>query len=131
MALKEGFKTSPSKELLEGMLAPWTTKEGLISLIRNASSLNTNHTTEIMAQLKEISIPTLIIWGKEDKFQKVKFARKLNSDIPSSKLIEVEDARHWVMLDRPDVVYQELKNFLDSTEGHRVNRKQDFSSMYS
>lgn len=123
-ALKQGFEHSPSKEVLEGILAPWTTEEGKISLIRNASSLNTNHTTEITAFLPEIKTPTLLLWGQNDKFQKLSYARKLERDIPHAHLIEVQKARHWVMLDRPDIVYQEIKKFLDTP----VYRSENLSS---
>lgn len=126
-ALKAGFHISPSKELLDGMLAPWTTDEGLTSLVRNASSLNTNHTTEIMSLLPEISVPTLIIWGKEDKFQQVSYGRRLNQDIPHSKLVEVEDARHWIMLDRPELVFNELKIFLEENTVHHLSENGEAS----
>jgi pimeloyl-ACP methyl ester carboxylesterase len=112
-ALKQGFYKNPSKDVLKSMIHPWTSKEGFISLIRNAASLNTNHTTEITHRLPQIKVPTLIIWGKEDKFQSVSYARRLNGDIQNSKLTEVKNAKHWVMLDRPDIVHQELMNFLN------------------
>lgn len=127
IALKQGFEKSPPKELLEGMLAPWSTEEGLISLIRNASSLNTNHTTEITSLLSDISIPTLLIWGKNDKFQPIKFGKKLQADIPNSTLIEVENARHWVMLDRPELVYESLMEFLDYDYFHFGLKSQERS----
>jgi pimeloyl-ACP methyl ester carboxylesterase len=112
--LKQGFEHSPSKEVMEGIVAPWTTEEGMISLIRNASSLNTNHTTEITSLLPDIKLPTLLLWGSKDRFQKLDYARRLEKDIPNAHLIEVDKARHWVMLDQPDIVYQAIKKFLDT-----------------
>lgn len=112
--LKQGFEHSPSKEVLEAIVAPWTTEEGMISLIRDASALNTNHTTEITSLLPNIKLPTLLLWGNKDRFQKLDYARRLERDIPNAHLKEVDKARHWVMLDQPDIVYQEIKKFLDT-----------------
>lgn len=113
-ALKLGFKSSTSSELMDGILAPWSDKEGQISLIRNASSLNTNHTMEIVPLLGEITCPVLIIWGRDDMFLNVSFARRLKEDLPNAELVEIEKARHWVMLDQPEVVYGQLMHFLRS-----------------
>lgn len=46
-ALKQGCATSPSEEILVGLLAPYTTEVGKLSLIRNAAALNTNLTTSL------------------------------------------------------------------------------------
>lgn len=110
--LKLGFKSSTSSEMMDGILAPWNDKEGQISLIRNASSLNTNHTMEITPLLGEITCPVLIMWGRDDMFLNVSFARRLKEDLPNAQLVEIEKARHWVMLDQPEVVYGQLVHFL-------------------
>jgi pimeloyl-ACP methyl ester carboxylesterase len=72
-ALKRGFASSPDDEVLEGLLAPYSTEVGKLSLIRNAAALNTNLTTEITPLLPRISVPVLILWGGEDAFQVVKY----------------------------------------------------------
>lgn len=47
---------------------PYSTEEEKMSLIRNASTLNTNHTMELMEELKELKTPKLFIWGEKDQF---------------------------------------------------------------
>ena len=47
-ALKSGFHSSPPPAFVDGLLAPYTTDVGKLSLIRNASALNTNLTTEMV-----------------------------------------------------------------------------------
>jgi pimeloyl-ACP methyl ester carboxylesterase len=111
-ALKRGFARSPDDELLEGLLMPYTTEVGKLSLIRNAAALNTNLTTEVAPLLSHIQVPTLILWGEEDKFQLVKYGERLAWDIPSAHLIRIKEARHFVMLDRPEEVAQRLSAFL-------------------
>ncbi|MFN7140657.1 MAG: alpha/beta fold hydrolase, partial [Limisphaerales bacterium] len=64
-----GFETSPDDELLDALLEPYSTETGKLSLIRNASALNTNLTTEITHLLPKIDVPVRILWGENDKFQ--------------------------------------------------------------
>jgi pimeloyl-ACP methyl ester carboxylesterase len=102
--------------MLEGLLMPYTTEVGKLSLIRNAAALNTNLTTEITPLLSHVQVPTLILWGEEDRFQLVKYGERLAWDIPSAHLIRIKGARHFVMLDRPEEVAQHLSAFLGFSE---------------
>ena len=111
-ALKQGFASSVDDYLIEGLLAPYTTEVGKLSLIRNAAALNTNLTTEITPLLPKINVPTLVIWGEDDEFQLLKYAQRLVSDIPNAVLVRVKDARHFVMLDRPGEVAGHVSHFL-------------------
>jgi len=111
-ALKQGFANSPDDELLDSLLAPYTTEVGKLSLIRNAAALNTNLTTEITALLPKIEAPTLILWGEDDLFQLVKYGERLARDIPGAQLVRVKDARHFLMLDQPDEVAEHVSAFL-------------------
>lgn len=111
-ALKAGFASSPKSEWLDGLLAPYSTEVGKLSLIRNAAALNTNLTTEITALLPHISVPVLVLWGEDDTFQLLKYGERLAWDIPEAKLVRVKDARHFVMLDQPEIVANELSSFL-------------------
>ncbi|MDC4223945.1 MAG: alpha/beta hydrolase [Candidatus Manganitrophus sp.] len=110
--LKMGFASSPSPDLLDGLLAPYATEVGKLSLIRNAVSLNTNQTIEIIPLLQRIAAPTLILWGEEDRFQPVGYGERLAWDIPGARLVRIKQARHFVMIDRPDEVRGHLLAFL-------------------
>lgn len=114
-ALKQGFARSPDSELLEGVLAPYRTEVGKLSLIRNASALNTNLTTEITPLLPEIKVPVHILWGEDDKFQLVKYGERLARDISHAKFIRIADARHFVMIDQSQQVNRHLIEFLTTT----------------
>ncbi|MBW3628112.1 MAG: alpha/beta hydrolase [Gemmatimonadetes bacterium] len=115
LALKQGFASSPADELLDGILAPYATEVGKLSLVRNAAALNTNLTTEITSLLPRVDAPTLVLWGEEDKFQPVRFGERLAWDIPDAKLVRIPEARHFVMFDQPDAVERHVANFLDQT----------------
>lgn len=110
--LKMGFSTSPADELVDGLLAPYSTEVGKRSLIRNAAALNTNLTTEITPLLSSITAPTLIVWGEDDRFQLMKYGERLALDIPDAKLVRIRDARHFLMIDRHDDVARAVLPFV-------------------
>lgn len=111
-ALKQGFATSPPDEVRDGLLAPYTTEVGKLSLVRNAAALNTNLTTEITPLLPRVRAHTLILWGEDDQFQRVEYGERLAWDIPDARLVRIPDARHFVMWDQPDQVRDQLAGFL-------------------
>jgi pimeloyl-ACP methyl ester carboxylesterase len=112
LGLKQGFASSPDDEIMEGLLAPYSTEIGKLSLIRNAAALNTNLTTEITRLLPQIRAETLILWGEDDKFQPVEYGERLAGDIPGARHVRIPDARHFVMLDQPDEVADQIAGFL-------------------
>lgn len=114
--LKMGFASSPSDDLLDGLLAPYATETGKLSLIRNAVALNTNQTMEIIPLLQRIAAPTLILWGEEDRFLPVDYGERLAWDIPGARLIRIRQARHFAMIDRLEEVERHLVSFLSEPE---------------
>lgn len=121
-ALKRGFDSTPSSAFLDGLVAPYRTEVGKLSLIRNAAALNTNLTTEITPLLSRIRVPTLILWGENDVFQAVKYAERLSPDIPDARLITISGARHFVMIDRASEVAEQLMEFLGFGMTMRTSR---------
>ncbi|MFX0093208.1 MAG: alpha/beta fold hydrolase [Candidatus Hodarchaeota archaeon] len=65
-------------------------------------------------EVKNISVPTLIICGTDDLLTPLKFSKYLHDQIPKSKLVEISEAGHMTMLEKPQVFNQALKNFVDS-----------------
>lgn len=104
------YGSEHSEAFLDGMTTPWNSEAGVTSLVRNAISTNTNHTTEI--DPSRIEAQTLLLWGADDQFQSIEWAERLQEDIETAELIGLDDANHWVMEDRPDVYRDELADFL-------------------
>ncbi len=84
----------------EGIVAPYADEEGKISLIRNASALNTNHTMSLVDRHAEIVAPTLVLWGRHDPWQTIADGERLADEIPGAELQAVE-ASHWIPQDAP------------------------------
>jgi pimeloyl-ACP methyl ester carboxylesterase len=95
-----------------GIVAPYSDEEGKISIIRNASALNTNHTTMLVEKHGEIRAPTLCLWGVNDPWQTIGDGERLAREIPGARLVRVENASHWIPHDTPEIFAKEVRNFL-------------------
>ncbi|NJL39724.1 MAG: alpha/beta fold hydrolase [Leptolyngbyaceae cyanobacterium RM2_2_4] len=102
-------------EFRAGMIAPWSSEEGKLSLIRNASALNANQTMALVDRHGAIAAPTLILWGMDDPWQKADDGRQLAREIPGATFQEIEGASHWVQQDAPEQFSTALLNFFKSS----------------
>jgi pimeloyl-ACP methyl ester carboxylesterase len=98
-----------------GIVAPYSDDEGKISLIRNASALNTNHTMALVDRHQEITAPTLVLWGIHDPWQTLADGESLAREIPDARLVTVEDASHWLQQDAPETFAKEVLGFIRAT----------------
>jgi pimeloyl-ACP methyl ester carboxylesterase len=69
---------------------------------------------DIMTRLGEITCPTLIITGTEDRLTPPKYATYLRDHIPGAELVLVERAGHMVMVEKPEAVTAAIQTFLDA-----------------
>lgn len=95
----------------EGIVAPYADEEGKISLIRNASALNTNQTMALVDRHATIAAPTLVLWGVHDPWQPIADGERLARDIPGARLERV-DASHWIPHDAPEAFAAAIAGFL-------------------
>jgi pimeloyl-ACP methyl ester carboxylesterase len=100
------------REALDIMMEPWSSEAGKRALFRNLRRLNSEYTQAIAGELKHLQHETLILWGREDPFQKPAYAEKLRDAIPGARLTWIEEAAHWVMEEKPAEVAAMLEEFL-------------------
>jgi pimeloyl-ACP methyl ester carboxylesterase len=103
---------SLTDEFRAGIVAPYSDEEGKISLIRNASALNTNHTTALVDRHKEIAASTLVLWGVHDPWQTIRDGERLAREIPGARLVRLENASHWLQQDAPAEFAREVAAFV-------------------
>lgn len=66
----------------------------------------------VMESLSEISVPTLIICGKDDFLTPLKYSEYLKANIRNSELKVIADAGHMVMLEKPEEFNKILEEFI-------------------
>lgn len=110
--LPHGFnnKKRASKKLFEEWMMPYSDEQGKLSLIRNAISLNTNHTMEILRDFKKLKVPISLVWGEEDEFQPIETARKFEKEFNVKNFITVPGANHFLPLEQPEKVCEIIKS---------------------
>ena len=59
-------------------------------------------------ELQQITIPTLLLWGEEDKVVPVHTGYQLVRDLPNAKLITYEKTGHLITEERSDEVYEQI-----------------------
>jgi pimeloyl-ACP methyl ester carboxylesterase len=68
------------------------------------------------ALLDQISVPTLLIFGAEDKITNLEMAEKMRNKIPDSQLSVIENAGHFSNLEQPEVCNSRLIDFINTVE---------------
>jgi abhydrolase domain-containing protein 6 len=68
-------------------------------------------------RLKEVSVPTLIIWGRHDQLIHVSCVAELEAGIASAESVIFEDAGHVPMLEKPAATAGVMRRFL-AKHGH-------------
>lgn len=105
-----------------GIIAPWASEEGKLSLLRNASALNPNQTMALVDRHGSIAAPTMILWGVDDPWQKVEDAIRLSGEISGAIFRPIEGASHWVQQDAPEAFTAAVLSFLRDAPDRRPRR---------
>ena len=69
---------------------------------------------DAMSQLYEISLPTLIICGAEDRLTPLKYSEYLHQHILHSTLQVIPEAGHYVMREQPEQVNQAIEVWMQN-----------------
>lgn len=105
--------TRPVDAFVESMIAPYAERVRYpTDFARNAISLNTNHTLELVPHYDDIGAETLLLWGHPGDEQHTGYANRLADDIPNARVEAISPSRHWTMFERPDEYRAGLASFL-------------------
>ncbi len=73
------------------------------------------HRKDHSYMLKDISVPTLLIFGEHDNVTNLEIAEKMRSEIPNAELHKIPKAGHYSNLENPEAFNSALKNFLENS----------------
>jgi pimeloyl-ACP methyl ester carboxylesterase len=99
-------------ETIEAYLRPLVRSEQRTAdLQRFLGAFDSKHTVAIEARLKELQAPTLIVWGTDDVYFDVQWARWLARAIPGTRrCVELKGARIFFPEERAAEFNRELRN---------------------
>ncbi len=72
---------------------------------------------DVLEQVSQITLPTLIICGSADRLTPTKYSRYLEKLLPQSDMIEVGEAGHMVMLEAPNELNRAVTLFVEKLTG--------------
>jgi len=93
-----------AEEVMDTILPPSKRMDGI-------SSEQSKEMMEPLQKLESITVPTLIISFKNDKYGTFEIARTLANTIPNSRFVPFEDGGH-LAIGHHEVIYEETSNFL-------------------
>jgi pimeloyl-ACP methyl ester carboxylesterase len=102
------FAPGHAEAMLDGIIGEQV-KPVSYALYRDLAACNA---FDCMARLPEISLPTLIICGTDDRMTPVKYSQYLHEHIAGSSLILISDAGHYVMREQPQQVNLAIQEWL-------------------
>ncbi|MCO5183731.1 MAG: alpha/beta hydrolase [Anaerolineae bacterium] len=70
---------------------------------------------DVRDRLAEIDVPALVISAEKDKMMPAKFGRTLADGIPNAIYVEVPGAGHYMQLEQPQFISEQVQTFLQKT----------------
>ncbi len=67
----------------------------------------------LRALLGRVRAPTLVVWGREDRWIPLEHAERFHQALPGSRLVVLDGAGHLPQEERPDALLRLLHEFLD------------------
>ena len=101
-----------TRDQVQAYAVPITSPGGRHALLQTAKQCIPPNIAEILDKLKTISVPTLILSGREDRVVPLKVAELLHQAIPNSTLEVVEQCGHIPQEEKPDEAIARISKFL-------------------
>lgn len=102
-----------TKEQIEVYAAAQKTPEGRRALIKTAKQIIPKNIDKLISDYKNITVPTLILWGKQDKIIPLRIGQALQRAIPNSQLVIIDKCGHVPQEEKPDETVPVITRFLD------------------
>jgi len=107
----EVAKATP--EQVEAYAAPFASKGGRYALLQTARQCIPANADDLIAKASTINVPTLIIWGRQDRVIPLIVGELLNKLIPNSTLKVIEECGHIPQEEKPEETISLINEFLD------------------
>lgn len=87
------------------------------TLIQSALQVVPQGLDEVVARYRELDVPALLLWGREDRAVPLAVGERLARDLPDATLVVLERCGHLPAEELPDESVAVLQAFLDRTSG--------------
>jgi pimeloyl-ACP methyl ester carboxylesterase len=94
------------------LAAPWLGERGRAAFYRQIAQADQRHTDEIEPLYPSIDLPTIVVWGAQDRWIPADRAQRLAALVPGAELVLLPDAGHLVQVDAPAALTATLQRWL-------------------
>jgi len=114
MILKKAYydDSKITEDQVTAYAAPLQSAGATHALIRTAKSIIPADIQQISERYKDIRVPTLILWGRQDKLVPLQIGERLNKEIVSSELVVINNCGHMPHEERPEEAINAISGFL-------------------
>jgi len=82
------------------------------AMLDKIDHFNDETDAQLVQKIKNVDIPTLLLWGRNDTWIPIEFATRFQKDLPESKLIIYDDIGHVPHEENPQQLAEDTKEFL-------------------
>jgi pimeloyl-ACP methyl ester carboxylesterase len=93
-------------------------RDGAVSLRFDPACYAAREPVDGWPLLRRIAAPALVVRGERSPILPREMADRLRAEIPGARLVEVPDAYHHLVLDRPEAFARALRDFLEALDAH-------------
>ncbi|HET6855970.1 MAG TPA: alpha/beta hydrolase [Streptomyces sp.] len=98
--------------VLDRLVEPWLDGLGQAAFYRQIAQADQLHTDEVQDRYGEITVPTLVCWGRDDTWIPLAKGHELAARIPGARLEPIAGAGHLVQEDAPAELTSALITFM-------------------
>jgi pimeloyl-ACP methyl ester carboxylesterase len=110
------YNEKVTPELMNLFLKPLKNAPGRKAFLNFAKSLNNRELLEIENELRNLTMPELIVRGDADVYLSPGIAQKLHNEIPGSRLEIIPTGGHFIQEDEPELLGEIVMNFFEKNE---------------
>jgi pimeloyl-ACP methyl ester carboxylesterase len=101
-----------TREQIDAYARPIAATGGRHALLETAKQIIPKNYDELIKKYPRITVPTLIIWGRQDKVIPLLIGRMLDDALPDSELVVIERTAHIPQEETPEAVIPLVLKFL-------------------
>ena len=101
-----------TREQIDAYARPIAATGGRHALLETARQIVPENYDELIKQYPQIEVPTLIIWGRQDKVIPLVIGEMLDAALPDSRLVTIDHSAHIPQEETPKAVIPLVLEFL-------------------
>ncbi|MCI5065764.1 alpha/beta hydrolase [bacterium] len=102
-------------EAVDEIVKILSSRMNTLNLIHAARSAKKDNLAD---RLKEIKVPTLLVWGEDDTVTTMDVAHQFEKLIPNAKLVTIKNCGHAPMIEYPEWFSNQVETFLKENSRH-------------